>query len=229
MANDPHVKKYSHMHNFLKPTARYRSQNLTIMALLRHGKTEWNEESRIQGRLNSPLSQSGRKQVHAWGLFLQKHTIHQIIASDLGRVKETVRILRTYCNHTPVIWNPSLREQSWGKWEGKTFHELKSKHLEEFTKQIRAGWDFRPPYGESRKEVLQRSLPVIHKILLDFAGKHILIVSHEGIVNSLIYHLAGRAFLPEEPKLLENRQIHLLIGKDETLTLGPVNIFSTSK
>ena len=201
----------------------------TVLALLRHGKTMWNEEGRIQGRKNSPLSEKGSKQVHDWGKFIGDHTIDQIIASDLGRVQETVAIIRQYCNPVPVEWTKKLREQAWGEWEGKTFHDLKNEHPEELAAQIRAGWDFRPPGGESRYEVLQRSLPVIQDILQQYPGKRVLVVSHEGIVKSLIYHLAGRAFLPEEKKLLQKRQLHLLIGSGAELSLGPLNIFPNSK
>ncbi len=214
------------MYKLLKKTAPPCEQ--TILALLRHGKTEWNEEGRIQGRHNSPLSPSGRRQVHEWGVFLRDYTTDQIIASDLGRVRETVGILQKYCGNVPVIWNSALREQSWGQWEGKTFRELKTEQAEELAAQTRAGWDFCPPEGESRKEVLKRSLPVIMKTLQQFSGKQVLIVSHEGVVNSLIYHLAGRAFLPEEKTILQKRQLHLLIGINDKLSLGPLNIFQTS-
>ena len=215
------------MHSLLKQNDSTKPQ--TVLALLRHGKTMWNEEGRIQGRQDSPLSTKGRKQVHEWGQFLQNYSIDQIIASDLGRVQETVAILRQYCKTAPVEWNPELREQAWGKWEGKTFRELKMKHPEELAAQIRAGWNFCPPGGESRKEVLQRALIVINETLQQFPGKRILIVSHEGIVKSLIYHLAGRAFLPEEKKLLQKRQLHLLVGREETLSLGPLNILPPAK
>lgn len=210
------------MHTFLKH--RTLPKNQTILALLRHGKTEWNEKKRIQGRQDSPLSLSGRKQVHEWGTFLQDCIIDRIIASDLGRVQETVGILHPYCNNVPIIWNSALREQSWGEWEGKTFHQLEVEQPENLAAQVRAGWDFCPPGGESRKEVLQRALPVIWEMVEQFPGEHILIVSHEGIVKSLIYHLTGRAFLPEEKKLLAKRQLHLLLGTEEKLSLGPLNI-----
>ncbi len=200
----------------------------TILALLRHGKTEWNEEGRIQGRHDSPLSPSGRRQVHEWGKFLTDYTIDQIIASDLGRVRETVEILQEYCGNVPITWNSGLREQSWGQWEGKTFRELKTEQPEKLAAQIRAGWNFCPPEGESRIEVLKRSLPVLTKTLQQFPGKQVLIVSHEGVVNSIIYHLARRTFLPEEKHLLQKRQLHLLIGINEKLLLGPLNILPTS-
>jgi len=212
-----------------KHTQKDSTNGQTVLALLRHGKTLWNEEGRIQGRHDSPLSVKGSKQVHEWGQFLQDYTIDQIVASDLGRVRETVAILQNYCKMVPVEWNPALREQAWGEWEGKTFHELKTKHPEELAAQIRAGWDFCPPGGESRKEVLQRALVVIDETVLKFPGKRILIVSHEGIVKSLIYHLAGRAFLPEEKKLLQKRQLHLLLGSKDTLSLGPLNVLPPAK
>ncbi|MEN8200401.1 MAG: histidine phosphatase family protein, partial [Thermodesulfobacteriota bacterium] len=182
----------------------------TLIGLLRHGRTEWNEENRIQGRHDSPLSPSGREEVHGWADFLAGYEIDQIVASDLGRVRETVAIIGQQCKDIPVLWDPELREQSWGRWEGKTFAELKREEAEELEAQIRAGWDFRPPGGESRKEVLERGLTAIRRVMARFPGKRILIVSHEGIVKSLIYHLSGRAFLPEEKKLLQKRQLHLL-------------------
>ena len=200
----------------------------TLIALLRHGKTVWNEEGRIQGRRNSPLSDKGAKQVHDWGKFIGQFTIDHIIASDLGRVKETVAIVQQYCNPVSVEWTESLREQSWGEWEGRSFSELKKEQPEELATQIRAGWDFRPPGGESRTEVLQRAMPVIQNITQQHSGKRVLVVSHEGIVKSLIYHLAGRAFLPEEKKLLQKRQLHLLIGKKSAVELGPLNVFPPS-
>ncbi len=214
------------MHRLLKNNNF--NEKLTLLGLLRHGKTVWNEEGRIQGRQDSPLSPSGKEQVHGWGRFLGDYTIDRIIASDMGRVRETVAILQHYCQTPAVTWTPELREQSWGQWEGKTFKELKNEQPDELGAQVRAGWDFCPPGGESRKEVLERALQIIHKIVQQFPGQRLLIVSHEGIVKALIYHLAGRAFLPEEKKLLQKRQFHLLCAMDDALSLGPLNILPAS-
>jgi broad specificity phosphatase PhoE len=217
------------MYRLLNKKETAPGENPTVLALLRHGKTVWNEEKRIQGRQDSPLSSTGRIQVHEWGKFLTEYRVDQIIASDLGRVRETVTILQQYCNNVPVEWNSALREQSWGDWEGKTFSELKEEQSEELLSQVRAGWDFCPPAGESRKDVLDRAMPVIKEALQRFPGKRLLIVCHEGIIKSLIYHLAGRAFLPEEKKLLQKRQLHLLYGINDTVQLGPLNILPTAK
>lgn len=215
------------MHTLLKHN--FSNGRQTVLAMLRHGKTLWNEEKRIQGRHNSALSPSGIAQVHTWGKFLGQYTIDRIISSDLDRVKETVAIVQEYLNDVPVEYTSILREQSWGDWEGMTFPELHKHHEEELSRQIQSGWEFCPPNGESRREVLLRTLPLLQKTIQKFPGEQILIVSHEGIVKSIIYHLAGRAFMPEENKLIQKRQLHLLYDKQGELALGPLNIFPTEK
>ena len=205
------------------------SEKQTVIALLRHGKTVWNEKKRIQGHKNSPLSEDGAKQVHQWGKFLATVSIDRIISSDLGRVKETVAIIQQYIQDVPLEFTPALREQSWGEWEGKTFPELHKYKSGELARQMAAGWDFCPPGGESRLEVLQRALPVVENIVNRFPGEQILLVSHEGIVKSLLYHLAGRAFMPDEKKLIQKRQLHLIYQKGKQLMLGPLNVFPNIK
>ncbi len=216
------------MHRLLKQQATQVSMP-TVLALLRHGKTLWNEEGRVQGRKDSPLSPEGISQVREWSRFLSNYEIHHIIASDLGRVQETVALLQKHLDKVSIEWNPALREQSWGEWEGKTVSELKETQGEELEAQIRAGWDFRPPGGESRREVLQRALPVIYKAMEQWPGKQLLVVCHEGIIKSLVYHLAGRSFLPEEKTILQKRELHLLYGNGSELNIGPLNILKTKK
>ena len=61
-------------------------------------------------------------------------------------------------------YTADLREQSWGDWEGKTFDYLLLHHSDELKKQVDAGWDFCPPGGESRRQVLVRALAVVKDI-----------------------------------------------------------------
>ncbi len=199
----------------------------TLLALLRHGKTVWNEAGRIQGLQDSPLSRQGREQVADWADFLKNFTIDQIVASDLGRVRETAAIICRRLPDVPIEWNPLLREQHWGEWEGRTFHDLKKEQGEALASQIRSGWDFRPPGGESRSEVLQRVLPALLEISEKHIGKRILVICHEGIIKTTIYHLAGRAFLPEEKKLLHKRDLHLLQVVEKKLSIARLNIMTT--
>jgi probable phosphoglycerate mutase len=181
----------------------------TTFGLIRHSLTCWNEEKRIQGLQNSSLSENGRRMAVAWGHEL--NTLHwdRILASDLGRVQETVAFVNRVLQ-LPVHFEPLLREQDWGRWSGLNFPELFARFGPEVRVQEAAGWNFRPPGGESRKEVLARALQALCAAGEKWQGQDILIICHEGIIKTLLYHLLGRRFLPDEPKILTGYQLHLL-------------------
>ena len=194
----------------------------TKFGLIRHSLTLWNEEKRIQGRMNSPLSETGQRMAAAWGRELKGLHWDRILASDLGRVQETVALVNQEL-HLPLHVDPLLQEQDWGEWSGLSFPELFRRFNPEVRQQEAAGWDFRPPGGESRTEVLARGKQVLRDAAGKWHGEDILIVCHEGIIKTLLYHLLGRKFLPDEPKILKGYQLHLLQMNENMLRLIEMN------
>jgi len=191
----------------------------TKFGLIRHSLTLWNEEKRIQGLQNSPLSEIGRRMAVAWGHELCGLHWDRILASDLGRVLETVELINQELQ-LPIHVDSLLREQDWGEWSGLSFPELFARFSPEVSKQEAAGWDFRPPNGESRNEVLDRALQALRNAADRWPGEVILIVCHEGIIKTLLYNLLGRKFLPEEPKILRGYQLHLLqVAENEPILI----------
>ena len=53
--------------------------------VVRHGETEWNVATRIQGQTDSNLTPAGLAQADAIGARLARERFDAIIASDLGR------------------------------------------------------------------------------------------------------------------------------------------------
>jgi probable phosphoglycerate mutase len=90
-------------------------------------------------------------------------------------------------------------------------------------KQISAGWDFRPPGGEDRKSVLARSQRALQEAFDRWPGEIVLVVTHEGVIKSLVYHLCGRNFLPNEPPLLKSYRLHRLAHDKYGLRLEAAN------
>ena len=182
----------------------------------------WNEKKIIQGQQDSPLSKAGQKMATNWGYNLAPYSWQRIICSDLGRTRETTELINKTLK-LPIHVNKQLREQDWGEWSGLSLAEVKEAHKKLLQEMVRSGWLFQPPGGESRKQVLKRSLAAMYDAHTSWPGESILIVCHEGVIKCLLYHLTRRNFLPEEPQLIKRNHLHLIEQDNETLYLKELN------
>ncbi len=194
----------------------------TRFGLIRHGQTLWNSEKRIQGQADSPLSEQGREMARAWGKQLAGMGWTRILMSDLGRVQETGQLVNATLG-LELFNDARLREQDWGEWSGWTFPELFARRQREVRQQEALGWQFRPPGGESRLEVLARAQEALLAAHHRWPGDKILVICHEGIIKCLLYDLYKRKFLPAEPKLIKGYQLHLLRAEADELLLEQAN------
>lgn len=63
------------------------------LVLVRHGETEWMERGRLHGRLDSPLSPTGRRHAEQAAQRLHRERFDALYTSPLGRAMETAAIL----------------------------------------------------------------------------------------------------------------------------------------
>ncbi|MDD5068640.1 MAG: class I tRNA ligase family protein [Candidatus Pacebacteria bacterium] len=145
--------------------------------LVRHGEAESNLTGKVSCRPDDPykLTDKGREQVETTAKALKKKKIDVIFVSDYIRTKETAEIIREALNISPdkVIIDARLREDNIGVYQGKTWKEYQDEYpyLERFVKT--------PEGGETLAEVRKRSGDFLFDIDSRFAGKNILIVSHD--------------------------------------------------
>lgn len=199
------------------------AKNITTrFGLIRHAETRWNREKKIQGQTDSPLTRRGILQAEKWGRVLKKISWDRILTSDIGRAVETAGRINQKLQ-IPILPDAGLREQDWGQWTGKTLIEIEKDDSQLFAAQIKAGWMFCPPEGETRLNIWERS----HLALVDKAakwpGETILVVTHEGVIKSLIYRLSGRRFMGPEPRLIKSFHLHWLIHNGQALRLEKLN------
>jgi probable phosphoglycerate mutase len=201
---------------------------LTRFGLIRHAETLWNREKRIQGQSDSPLTAQAERQVEHWAKTLEAFSWDRLLCSDLGRARTTALRINALLK-LPLTTEPGLREQNWGRWTSKTISEVQNELDDKISKSQPSGWRFRPPGGEQRADVLRRAQRALQEAALRWPGSQILIVTHEGVIKSLIYHLSGRKYLPSEPKLIKDYHLHWLSIDGTGLHLGQVNAQALNK
>ena len=160
------------------------------LVLLRHGQTEWNAGSRMQGQIDTDLTELGRNQAAAAAEVLAKRQPLAIVSSDLRRALDTATALGDRAG-VPVRVDQRLRETHLGDWQGLTHIEV-----DERAPGARVAWrdDARwaPHRGESRVDVAARSVPLVDELLVaesdwgaDGSDRPVVLVAHGGLIAAL--------------------------------------------
>ena len=194
----------------------------TRFGLVRHAETLWNRERRIQGQSDSPLTAKGKKDADNWGRQLSRFSWDCILMSDTGRAVETASRINHHLQ-APMDSDPRLREQDWGNWTGQIITQIEIEASDLMPNAPKTGWHFCPPGGEDRMSVRQRSYRVLNEAAARWQGHTIMIVTHEGVIKTLIYHLCGHNFLPGEPALIKPYHLHWLIYSNNALQIEKIN------
>ncbi|MBI3947257.1 MAG: histidine phosphatase family protein [Armatimonadetes bacterium] len=189
----------------------------TRIFLVRHGETEWNVARRIQGQVDVPLNEGGRRQAECLAGALAGAALAAIYASDLSRAVETAEAIAAPHGLT-VIREPALRELGFGKWEGLDESEVQARYPEAYRGWREDSLRHRPPGGETIPELRTRVAAVYRGVLRAHAGQSVLLVAHGGPIRVLVLH-ALDAPLGAYPRLrTRNASLSLIeVGKP-----GPV-------
>lgn len=158
---------------------------MTVLSFVRHGTTAWNAQGRMQGRCDVPLSAVGRAEVARWRLPLDHGACVDWLSSPLSRSLETARILGAGALRV----EPALIEMDWGKWEGFRLEELRAHFGAAFAANERRGLDFRPPGGESPREVMVRVLRWLGSV--GPSDRPLVAVTHNGVLRALLALASG--------------------------------------
>lgn len=100
-----------------------------ILYLTRHGQTQWNAQSKMQGQCDSPLTPEGYRQAGRLADRLRGEPIERIYTSPLSRARDTAGILARG-RDLPVLADDRLRECALGVFEGHSFAEMEKLYPE---------------------------------------------------------------------------------------------------
>ncbi len=175
---------------------------MTPLALIRHGTTDWGEAGLIQGRADRPLSAAGRAQVAAWRVPAELAGF-EWLASPLRRARESAELLLGRA----VQADPAFTEMAWGAWEGQALSALRRTLGAALNENEARGLDFRPPGGESPREVQTRLIPRLDAIAR--ADRPTAAITHKGVIRAVLGLATGWDFHGKPPARLDWPCAHL--------------------
>jgi glucosyl-3-phosphoglycerate phosphatase len=162
------------------------------VVMLRHGQTDFNADSRMQGQLDSALTELGRAQAVAAAEVLGKPQPLLIVSSDLHRAFDTAVKLGERSG-VQVQVDDRLRETHLGDWQGLTHSQIDAE-----APGARLAWredaTWAPHGGESRTDVAARSLPLVAELVSGEADwgdqggepeRPVVLVTHGGLIAAL--------------------------------------------
>ncbi len=134
----------------------------TIFYLARHGQTQWNIEHRIQGQLDSCLTEEGKVQALRLAHLCHSLGITKVLTSPLGRAIETAEICGHELNLT-VTKIKGFEERNFGMWQGELTPKMAlHSDYDEIVSQMT---DCKPEQGESAKQSFTRFSQALRAIL----------------------------------------------------------------
>jgi len=168
-----------------------------LLYFIRHGETDWNAQGRLQGQHDTTLNKVGVGQAVRCGGILRAlieceglaPQAFDYVASPLSRARRTMELVRGELALDPADYRTDTRlaELSFGRWEGRTFAELKARETDTRVLATREHdkWGFVPPGGESYADLLKRVSAWHASVTRDT-----IVVSHGGVARTLIVHFA---------------------------------------
>ena len=106
-----------------------------------------------------------------------------LIASPLNRTRQTAEaISRT--TGLEIIFDEAWYELSFGSWDGKAIEEVREEEPDNYQAWINSSSYAPPGGGESYDEASVRIEEALEKLVAEYPGKKIIVVTHNGVVKT---------------------------------------------
>jgi len=194
----------------LEPTTR--------LLFVRHGQTESNAARKYMGQTDSPLTDLGRRQADAVARRLSHLPFTALYSSNLGRTMATAAAISSTCAHC-VTSDPRLREQDLGRFEGMTADEILAAYPEEYEEHMLRAPDTAAHGGESVAQVRDRAASFIDEIADRHSGQTVVIVTHGGVMATILWHLLDIPYEAIKRTRLGNTGLAAFVRKQDQWTL----------
>jgi broad specificity phosphatase PhoE len=178
--------------------------------VLRHAETQANVAGKLQGHLDTPLTDRGKKQIAKIAANIDVYGFDLTFSSPLKRALDTAKLLAQHVN-TDIYVSEALKEICYGDWEGRSKEALYSHKA--WSRRVADKYNFNHPGkfrqhpGESYAGIYDRVETFLDD-LLDEKYDRVLIVSHLGVLRNVKKYFencsdeTASRFSPDPPQVL---------------------------
>ncbi len=192
---------------------------MTTIFFTRHGETEWNTQRRMQGWLDSPLTEKGKLQAVYLGERMKAISLATIYSSDAPRATTTADLIRGGRN-IPIVPLKELREMCLGEWEGCFVSELFERESVNCQNFFYYPHKFIPPKGaESFEAVQQRAVKALKELVQKHEGQSILIVAHGMLMRIVAAYLRKKSIEDVWSDFYKPTALSLVIADGESFEI----------
>ena len=168
-------------------TDRLRSAEIpTFIYFVRHGETVLTPTRKFSGTgaLDPELMQDGLHQAELVAEEAVKLGAEVLIASPLNRTRQTAEaIART--TGLEIIFDEAWYELSFGSWDGKSIEEVKEEEPDAYQAWLNST-AYAPGGGESWDQATVRIEEALEKLVAEYPGKKIIVVTHNGVIKTAV-------------------------------------------
>jgi ribonuclease H / adenosylcobalamin/alpha-ribazole phosphatase len=168
-------------------TDRLRSDEVpTFIYFVRHGETVLTPTRKFSGTgaLDPELMQAGLDQAELVAKEAAKLGAEILIASPLNRTRQTAEaISRT--TGLEIIFDEVWYELSFGSWDGKSIEEVREEEPDSYQAWLNST-SYAPGGGESYDQASVRIEEALEKLVAEYPGKKIIVVTHNGVIKTAV-------------------------------------------
>lgn len=161
--------------------------------LVRHGETDWNRATKLQGQVDIDINENGVAQAEKAAKRLEQIPFERAFCSPLIRARHTARILIGKRN-IQLTADERLKEINFGKWEGMRYRETMEDSNSSIYNFFKHPGDYAPGEdAESFEKLYARTGEFVREVLLPLERKYetLLVVAHGALNRSILNPIAG--------------------------------------
>ncbi len=163
---------------------------MTLMHLVRHGRSVWNAAGRIQGQIDIELDEIGLQQAQRIAGRLEGEPLAAIYSSPLLRARSTAEVIAVRFN-LPVTLDARLMEYDFGVISGMTWAEVAENHPELANRWLEDPWAVPVAGSEGRVNFAARVMSAMQDICSRHPAEHVVIVAHGGTFGVYLTAMLG--------------------------------------